>query len=79
MLFGGMHSVSRLIKEIDMTCKDAMRKVKKKGWFLNRVRGSHYQYEHLYIKGLITIPFHGSKDLSPGVLHVICKSTGISL
>lgn len=61
-----------------MTCVEAMRKIRKKGWLLNRTKGSHYHFKHPDIKGLVTIPFHPSRDLSSNVLHIICRATGIS-
>lgn len=61
-----------------MRCIDAMKKVKKKGWLLSRTKGSHYHFKHPDVKGLLTIPFHSSRDLSPNVLSAIYKMTGIN-
>lgn len=59
------------------------RKIEKKivanGWYLIRVCGSHYQYKHSAISETITVPNHGSKDISIGVVHNLEKVTGLSL
>lgn len=66
-------------KDIAMKCKEAVKKVKEYGWTLNRVKGSHYHFKHPSLKGLITIPYHGSKELSPRVLSSIARSLGINI
>jgi predicted RNA binding protein YcfA (HicA-like mRNA interferase family) len=32
--------------------------VTKDGWFLVRIKGSHYHYHHSAKKGTVTIPYH---------------------
>ncbi|MBK9984259.1 MAG: type II toxin-antitoxin system HicA family toxin [Saprospiraceae bacterium] len=53
------------------------RMVKKSGWFFDHQTGSHRIYKHISIKGIIVIPFHGSKDLPKGITHSILKKAGI--
>ena len=49
------------------------------GWYLVRVCGSHYQYKHPVISKPITVPNHGSRDISIGVVRNLEKVTGLSL
>jgi len=58
-----------------MSGKDCVKLLKKHGWALARVRGSH----HIMLKnGIgISVPVHGSADLSPGTLNSILKKAGL--
>ncbi len=47
-----------------------MKVLKKDGWFLVRIRGSHYIFKHGEKRGLVTVPLH-SKDLKPKTLQSI--------
>ena len=60
-----------------MKCTDVIKKIKTKGWFLSRVRGSHYHFKHPVMTGLVTIPFHRRRELNPSTLHSIARSAGI--
>ena len=48
-------------------------------WKLVRVAGSHYQYKKLGVSYTVTLPNHGSKDISIGVIKNIEKITGLSI
>ncbi len=52
--------------------------LKKNGWVLSRVTGSH----HIFIKEnnnlRITVPIHGNKDLKSGLQKAIMKQALIS-
>ena len=58
--------------------KTIEKKIRKDGWYLVRVRGSHYRYEHPTNPTPITVPNHGSADLSIGVILNLEKKTGLS-
>lgn len=47
------------------------------GWYFIRQTGSHKIYKHEIIKGIIVIPFHGTKDLPKGTEISILKKAGI--
>lgn len=49
------------------------------GWYLVRICGSHYQYKHPTISKTLTVPNHGKKDISIGVVCNLEKATGLSL
>ncbi len=58
-----------------MNGKEVLKLLKKNGWQLDRVSGSH----HILAKGnqTITVPVHGSADLKTGTLKAIFKQAGL--
>ena len=56
--------------------KDLMKMLKKDGWELIRVSGSHHQYKHPIKKGIVTVP-HPRKDLHPKTFQSILKQAGL--
>jgi len=58
-----------------MSGKDCVKLLKKHGWVVDRIQGSH----HIMLKNgmSIPIPVHSSGDLAPGTLHSILKKAGI--
>jgi len=58
-----------------MNGKDCVKLLKKHGWIVDRIQGSH----HIMLKNGISIPIpvHGSADLAPGTLHSILKKAGL--
>jgi len=58
-----------------MSGKDCVKLLKKQGWAVSRIRGSH----HVMLKDgcVIPVPVHGNADLSPGTLHSILKKAGL--
>lgn len=57
-----------------MRDKDLLKLMKKNGWTVVRVQGSH----HILQKGnqIETLPIHG-KDVPTGLLNAILKRTGL--
>lgn len=60
-----------------LTSQDVIRMVTKKGYILERVKGSHYLYYNPKSNKRVTIPFH-KKDLPKGTLIEILKQVGIT-
>ena len=58
------------------TAEELMKIIKKDGWELNRVRGSHHIYTHNIKKGTVTIPFHKG-ELKPFIVSSILKQAGL--
>lgn len=59
-----------------MTGKELVKLLKKSGWVLDRVAGSHY----IMIKEgrrSVPVPVHGKKDLPKGLVRAIKKQVGI--
>jgi predicted RNA binding protein YcfA (HicA-like mRNA interferase family) len=60
-----------------MTGDEIIKLLKKNGWKLNRISGSH----HIMTKAgrrSVPVPVHGKKDLPKGLIAAILKQTGIS-
>ena len=62
-----------------MCFKDVEKKLRDAGWKVVRTNGSHKQFKHPDKEYVITVPDHGKKDISIGVIKNIEKGTGLSL
>lgn len=61
-----------------MTAKEAEKIIKKDGWMLVSIQGSHHHYKHASKPGKVTIPFHKKpKDLAPRTIKSIFKQAGL--
>lgn len=49
----------------------AIQKLQDNGWFLVRIRGSHRQFKHPAVSGLVTLSGKRSRDIPIGTLHRI--------
>ncbi|MFJ8529954.1 type II toxin-antitoxin system HicA family toxin [Bacillus sp. NPDC094106] len=56
--------------------RDAIKVIKKDGWFLKDIRGDHHQFIHPTKKGKVTIQ-HPVKDLPKWIYHSILKQAGL--
>jgi predicted RNA binding protein YcfA (HicA-like mRNA interferase family) len=58
-----------------MTGNELIAFLKKKGWRLDRIKGSH----HIMVKGsrTLSVPVHGKKDLGKGLLRALMKQGGL--
>ena len=59
-----------------MTSKDLMRVLKKDGWYLDRVKGSHHQFKHPVKTGIVTLP-HPKKDLPLKTSNSVLTQAGL--
>jgi len=57
--------------------REVARVLEDMGFVEVRQRGSHKQYRHSDGRGT-TVPFHGSRDISPFLLHQIIKDIAIT-
>ena len=55
-----------------MQSKDLVRELKKAGWVVKRIKGSHHQLAHADFGYVITVP-HPKKDLGKGLVRAIRK------
>ncbi len=62
-----------------MVFKEVNKILCKNGWYNIRTKGSHYQYKHSNFPSCVTVPNHGSKEISIGVIKNLEKATGLSL
>jgi predicted RNA binding protein YcfA (HicA-like mRNA interferase family) len=60
-----------------LTPEKIERVLKKKGFILDRARGSHRIYYHPETKRRVVVPFH-KRDLPKGTLLEILKQAGIT-
>ncbi|MDD9988356.1 MAG: type II toxin-antitoxin system HicA family toxin [Spirochaetaceae bacterium] len=58
-----------------MTSREVIRRLRREGWLLHNVRGSHYQFKHAEKHGKVTVP-HPSADLPIGTLKSIFRQAG---
>jgi predicted RNA binding protein YcfA (HicA-like mRNA interferase family) len=58
-----------------MSGKDMVRQLKKLGWTIDRIEGSH----HIMVKNgvFVVVPVHANKDLKTGTLDSIKKKAGL--
>ncbi|MDD2802235.1 MAG: type II toxin-antitoxin system HicA family toxin [Methylobacter sp.] len=62
-----------------MNGKQIIAALKKEGWNLSRIEGSHHIMEKDGMPRGVPIPVHGSKDIGIGLLKAIEKQTGVKL
>jgi predicted RNA binding protein YcfA (HicA-like mRNA interferase family) len=53
--------------------REIIRIIEKDGWYFHSQKGSHAQYKHPAKPGRVTVPIHGSKDLSKSDIQSILK------
>jgi predicted RNA binding protein YcfA (HicA-like mRNA interferase family) len=58
-----------------MNGKELLKKLKKSGWELDRISGSH----HIMKKDdkTLSVPVHGSRDIPKGTLNKLLKEAGL--
>lgn len=59
-----------------MTFRETEKTIKKDGWYLADVNGSHHQYKNDTKSGKVTIPKH-SGDINLRVVNSILKQAGL--
>ena len=59
-----------------MKSKELIALIERDGWYLVRVKGSHYHFKHPVKVGLVTIP-HPKKDMPVGTVVSILKQAGL--
>jgi len=60
-----------------MKVRDVIKMLERDGWYLDRTRGSHRQYEHSTKPGVVTVPGKSGDDLAPGTLNSVLKQAGL--
>jgi predicted RNA binding protein YcfA (HicA-like mRNA interferase family) len=58
-----------------MSGKELVRLLKKHGWSLDRIHGSHYIM--MRNEKTLSVPVHGNRDLPKGLLAAILKQGGV--
>ena len=60
-----------------LTPQKIIKVLEKKGFVLDRIKGSHHIYYHPEMKRRVVVPFH-KRDLPKGTLLEILKQAGIN-
>jgi len=60
-----------------LKCSEALRILKKDGWYPKSQKGSHIKLMHPTKKGVIIFPNHGSAELGKGLEKKLFKQAGI--
>lgn len=63
---------------MSLSSRDVIAKLKAEGWYEVRQKGSHVQFKHKILKGLVTVP-HPKHDLPAGTLRSIERQANIRL
>ncbi|MDR1388685.1 MAG: type II toxin-antitoxin system HicA family toxin [Treponema sp.] len=58
-----------------MSGKDFVKLLKKNGWVLDRIKGSHHIMRKNGIN--LSVPVHTNEDLKPGILNSLRKQAGV--
>ena len=59
-----------------LTPQEIIKILKKRGFLLDRVKGSHHIYYHDELKRRVVVPLH-KRDLPKGTFYQILKEAGI--
>jgi predicted RNA binding protein YcfA (HicA-like mRNA interferase family) len=62
-----------------VNARDVIRALEAAGWREVRSKGSHRHFRHPERPGLVTVPAHGSRDLSVEVLRSIERQSELKL
>jgi len=57
--------------------RELIRALEQIGWQLDRTRGSHHILTHPVLRKAVPVPVH-NRDLKPGTLAGILRSTGLT-
>jgi predicted RNA binding protein YcfA (HicA-like mRNA interferase family) len=60
-----------------LKAREIVRRIEEDGWKMVRQKGSHMQFAHPVKPGIVTVPFHGSKDLPKFIVASILKQAGL--
>jgi predicted RNA binding protein YcfA (HicA-like mRNA interferase family) len=60
-----------------LKAKELLKILKKQGFLLDRVKGSHHIMIHKEKQLSVSVPFHKGKTLGKGITHAILKDAGI--
>ncbi len=60
-----------------MNAREILKILHQDGWEVKDQNGSHIQLVHPSKKGKVTVPAHGSKDITKGTLNSILKQAGL--
>ena len=60
-----------------MKIRDLIKILRRDGWFIVRVTGSHRQFHHATKPGTVTVAGHPGVDMPRGTLNSVLKQAGL--
>ena len=60
-----------------MKTRDLLKLLRRDGWRVARVRGSHYHFKHPVKPGIVTVPVKRGADVPLGTLKSILRQAGL--
>lgn len=60
-----------------VTSRKAIRALKRSGWELDRIKGSHHIFRHPERSNRVVVPMH-ARDLAKGTLNQIVEGSGLT-
>jgi len=60
-----------------MKAKELIKILKKNGWELKRINGSHHIFKKDGVENTLSVPVHSNQDIPKGTLNGILKDAGI--
>ena len=61
-----------------LTSADVIRALRRKGWFIDRIHGSHIYLKHPDYSGMrVTVAAHAGETIKPKTLQSILKQAGL--
>lgn len=73
-----MTGVGHARMQAAMDSAAVIRTLRRAGWRLDRIRGSHHVFRHPEQPGTVVVP-HPRKDVPVGTLHAIERQAGLRL
>jgi len=64
------------VYNLGMKSKDLISRLKKAGWVLRGVKGSHHVFVHPHKPGHLSVP-HPQKDMGVGLVQKLLKQAGL--
>lgn len=62
-----------------LTGTETIRKLRRDGWSVVRVRGSHHHLRHPSKPGTVTVPVHRGQTVALGSLGTIIQQAGLTV
>jgi predicted RNA binding protein YcfA (HicA-like mRNA interferase family) len=59
--------------------KQMLKALRKDGWFVTHIEGSHHYLRHDTKPGQVTVPVHRNEDLLPKTMHSILDQAGLTV
>jgi mRNA interferase HicA len=56
-----------------MKSSELLRMLRRDGWCIIRYAGGHIIMQHAVKPNVVIVPFHGSQEVSKGVVHKVLK------